>query len=66
GSVVGIWVVGIDDVLVVNEEVEIMGWEADGSDVEVVVAVGMEEVCVVEVSTVLVTGGVGEVIVVME
>ncbi|KAH9288778.1 hypothetical protein KI387_032895, partial [Taxus chinensis] len=51
---VGIWVAGIDDV----SEVELTDWEADDSAVEVVSAVGMEDVCVVEVVVVLVRGGV--------
>ncbi|KAH9303389.1 hypothetical protein KI387_014972, partial [Taxus chinensis] len=59
-------VAGMDDVSKVDAEVELMDWEADGSAVEVVVVVGMEEVCAVEVATVLVSRGVGEVVEVME
>ncbi|KAH9300471.1 hypothetical protein KI387_012054, partial [Taxus chinensis] len=50
----------------VDAEVELMDWEADGLAVEVVAVVGMEEACAVEVATVLVSGGVGEVVVVVE
>ncbi|KAH9324222.1 hypothetical protein KI387_004400, partial [Taxus chinensis] len=50
----------------VDVEVELMDWEANGSTVKVVVAVGLEEACAVEVVAVLVSGGVGEVVVVME
>ncbi|KAH9331845.1 hypothetical protein KI387_003953, partial [Taxus chinensis] len=48
----------------VDAEVELMDWEADGSTMEVMVAVGMEEVCAVEAVSVLVGGGVGEAVVV--
>ncbi|KAH9324185.1 hypothetical protein KI387_004363, partial [Taxus chinensis] len=54
------------DVSEVNTEVELMDWEANGLAVDVVVAVGMEEVFAVEVVTVLVSGGVGDMVVVME
>ncbi|KAH9296306.1 hypothetical protein KI387_039894, partial [Taxus chinensis] len=50
----------------VNAEVELMDWEADRSTMEVMVVAGMEEVCVVEAVAVLVGGGVGEAVVVME
>ncbi|KAH9331042.1 hypothetical protein KI387_003150, partial [Taxus chinensis] len=50
----------MDDVSEVDVEVELTDWEVDGSAMEVMVVVGMEEVCVVEVATVLVSGGVGE------
>ncbi|KAH9290299.1 hypothetical protein KI387_034416, partial [Taxus chinensis] len=53
GSVVGMWVDGINDVSEVNMEVELMDLEANGLVVEVVAAVGMEDVCAVEVATVL-------------
>ncbi|KAH9296196.1 hypothetical protein KI387_039784, partial [Taxus chinensis] len=56
----------MDDVSEVDAEVELMDWEADGSAMEVVATVGMEEVCVVEVATVLVSGGVDKVVVVAE
>ncbi|KAH9298905.1 hypothetical protein KI387_030587, partial [Taxus chinensis] len=59
-------VAGMDNVSEVNAEVELIDWEADGSAVEVMEVVGMEEVCVVEVADVLVGGGVGEVVVVAE
>ncbi|KAH9294673.1 hypothetical protein KI387_038261, partial [Taxus chinensis] len=44
----------------------LMDWEASGSAVEVVAAVRMEEVCVVEAATILVSRGVGEVVVFAE
>ncbi|KAH9306718.1 hypothetical protein KI387_011122, partial [Taxus chinensis] len=47
-------------------EVGLMAWEANGSSVEVVAVVGLEEVCVVEATAILVSGGVGEVMVVAE
>ncbi|KAH9324960.1 hypothetical protein KI387_005138, partial [Taxus chinensis] len=50
----------------VNAEVELMDWEADGSAMEVMAVVGIEEVCVVEEAAVLVGGGVGEVVLVTE
>ncbi|KAH9313348.1 hypothetical protein KI387_028383, partial [Taxus chinensis] len=56
----------MDEVSKVDAEVELMDWEDDGAVVEVVAVVGIEEVCVVEVATILVTGGVGEVVVVAE
>ncbi|KAH9300908.1 hypothetical protein KI387_012491, partial [Taxus chinensis] len=56
----------MDDVSEVDAEVGLMAWEANGSAVEVVAVVGMEEVCVVEAATVLVSGGVGEAVVVAE
>ncbi|KAH9308116.1 hypothetical protein KI387_036027, partial [Taxus chinensis] len=59
-------VAAMDDVLEVNVEVELTDWEVDGSAVEVMEVVGMEEVCVVEASVVLVSGGVGEEVVVVE
>ncbi|KAH9302778.1 hypothetical protein KI387_014361, partial [Taxus chinensis] len=59
-------VAGMDEVLEVDAEVELMDWEAYGLAVEVVAVVGMEEVCVVDVVTVLVSRDVGEVVVVTE
>ncbi|KAH9298532.1 hypothetical protein KI387_030214, partial [Taxus chinensis] len=56
----------MDDMLEVNAEVELMNWEANGSAMEVIVVVGMEEVCAVKAVAVLVGGGVGEVVVVVE
>ncbi|KAH9309680.1 hypothetical protein KI387_037591, partial [Taxus chinensis] len=50
----------------VDAEVELMDWESNGSTMEVMAVVGMEEVCSVEVEIVLVGGGVGEVVVVTE
>ncbi|KAH9303703.1 hypothetical protein KI387_008107, partial [Taxus chinensis] len=50
----------------VKSEVELIDLEADGSAVEVVAAVGMEEVCAVEVAVALVSGGGGEEVVVVE
>ncbi|KAH9306171.1 hypothetical protein KI387_010575, partial [Taxus chinensis] len=50
----------------VNVEVELTDWESDGLVVEVVATVGMEEVCAVEVAIVLVSEGVGAVVVVEE
>ncbi|KAH9327371.1 hypothetical protein KI387_007549, partial [Taxus chinensis] len=50
-------VAGMDDVLEFNAEVELMDWEANESAMEVIVAVGMEEVCVVKTTAVLVGGG---------
>ncbi|KAH9309517.1 hypothetical protein KI387_037428, partial [Taxus chinensis] len=48
----------------VDVEVELDDWEVDGSAMEVVAVVGMEEVCVVEVATAMVSRGVGKVVVV--
>ncbi|KAH9327479.1 hypothetical protein KI387_007657, partial [Taxus chinensis] len=59
------WVAGMDDVLEVNVEVVLMDWEANGSAVEVIVVVGVEEVCVVKVVVILVGVGVGVVEVVL-
>ncbi|KAH9306972.1 hypothetical protein KI387_011376, partial [Taxus chinensis] len=59
-------VASMDDVSDVDAEVELMDWAANGSTVEVIVVVGIEEVCVVKVVVVLVGGGVGEVVVVEE
>ncbi|KAH9301949.1 hypothetical protein KI387_013532, partial [Taxus chinensis] len=56
----------MDDVSEVDAEVELTDWEADGSAVEVMVVVGMEEVCAVEVAAILVSGGVGEEVTVAE
>ncbi|KAH9312928.1 hypothetical protein KI387_027963, partial [Taxus chinensis] len=50
----------------VNAEVELMDWKANGLTIEVMAAVGMDEVCAVEVVAVLVGGGVGEAVVVAE
>ncbi|KAH9331514.1 hypothetical protein KI387_003622, partial [Taxus chinensis] len=50
----------------VDAEVELIDWEANGSVMEVIVVVGIEEACVAEVANVLVGGGVGEVVVVTE
>ncbi|KAH9296890.1 hypothetical protein KI387_028572, partial [Taxus chinensis] len=47
-------------------EVELTNWEADGLAVEVVAAVGMEDVGVVKVAVALVRGGVGDMAVVVE
>ncbi|KAH9294629.1 hypothetical protein KI387_038217, partial [Taxus chinensis] len=47
-------------------EVELMDWKRDGLPMEVVVEVGVEEACAVEVATILVRGGIGEAIRVME
>ncbi|KAH9300212.1 hypothetical protein KI387_011795, partial [Taxus chinensis] len=46
--------------------VELTDWEANWSAVEVIVAVGMEVVCAVEVAAVLVGRGVGEAVLVVE
>ncbi|KAH9287580.1 hypothetical protein KI387_031697, partial [Taxus chinensis] len=59
-------VAGMDNVSEVDAEVGLIDWEVDRSAVEVMTALGMEEVCVVEAVSVLVGGGVGEVVVVME
>ncbi|KAH9298615.1 hypothetical protein KI387_030297, partial [Taxus chinensis] len=45
---------------------ELTDWETDGLAMEVVVVVGVEEVCVVEVATVLVRRSVDEAAVVAE
>ncbi|KAH9330743.1 hypothetical protein KI387_002851, partial [Taxus chinensis] len=66
GLVVDMWEAGIDDVLEAGLEVEPTNWEANGSAVEVVVAVGMEDLGVVEVAMALLSGGLGEEEVVME
>ncbi|KAH9332065.1 hypothetical protein KI387_004173, partial [Taxus chinensis] len=50
----------------VDAEVELTDWEANGLAVEVIVAVGIEEVCVVKEAAILVGGGVGEAVVVVE
>ncbi|KAH9294893.1 hypothetical protein KI387_038481, partial [Taxus chinensis] len=52
------WVVGMDDVSKIGSKVGLKNWEADGFS--------MEEVCVVEVVVELVSGGVGEEVVVVE
>ncbi|KAH9296437.1 hypothetical protein KI387_040025, partial [Taxus chinensis] len=59
-------VAGMDDVSEVDAEVELMDWEANGLAVEVIAEVGMEELCVVKVVAVLVGGGVGEAVLVVE
>ncbi|KAH9328205.1 hypothetical protein KI387_000313, partial [Taxus chinensis] len=59
-------VAGMDKVSKVNAEVELTDWEADGSDMEVMAVIGMEEVCVVEVTDVLIGEGVGEEVEVVE
>ncbi|KAH9315911.1 hypothetical protein KI387_024538, partial [Taxus chinensis] len=56
----------MDDLSEVDAEVELMDWEADGSAVELMVVVGMKEVCEVEATAVLVSGGVGEEVAVVE
>ena len=56
----------MDDVLEVNAVVLLMDWEANGSAVEVIAVVRMEEACAVKATVVLVGGGVGEVVLVME
>ncbi|KAH9309045.1 hypothetical protein KI387_036956, partial [Taxus chinensis] len=50
----------------VDAEVELLDWEVDGSAVEVMAVVGMQDVCVVEAVAVLVGGGVGEEVVIVE
>ncbi|KAH9330845.1 hypothetical protein KI387_002953, partial [Taxus chinensis] len=52
----------------VDEEVVLTDWEANASVVEVIVAVGVEEVCAVKVAAILVglAIGVGEVVLVVE
>ncbi|KAH9309887.1 hypothetical protein KI387_037798, partial [Taxus chinensis] len=40
--------------------VELTDWEADGLAMEVMAVVGMKEVCAVEAVVILVSGGVGE------
>ncbi|KAH9297853.1 hypothetical protein KI387_029535, partial [Taxus chinensis] len=50
----------------VNAEVDLMDWEADGSAVEVMAAIGIEEVCAVEATSILVGGGIGEELAVVE
>ncbi|KAH9331494.1 hypothetical protein KI387_003602, partial [Taxus chinensis] len=57
---------GMDDVSEVDVKVELMDWAANGSAMEVIAVVGMEEVCAVKAVVVLVGGGVGEVVVVAE
>ncbi|KAH9324553.1 hypothetical protein KI387_004731, partial [Taxus chinensis] len=59
-------VAGIDDVSKVRSEVELTDWQADGLAMEVVAVVGMEDVGTVEVAAALMSGGVGEEVVVME
>ncbi|KAH9321560.1 hypothetical protein KI387_016199, partial [Taxus chinensis] len=56
----------MNDVSEVDAEVELIDWEANGLAVEVIVAVGMEEVCAVKAVVVLVGGGVGEAVLVAE
>ncbi|KAH9328570.1 hypothetical protein KI387_000678, partial [Taxus chinensis] len=56
----------MDKVSEVDANVELTDWEADGSAVEVMVVVGMKEVCVVEAAVVLVGGGIGEEVSVVE
>ncbi|KAH9324228.1 hypothetical protein KI387_004406, partial [Taxus chinensis] len=56
----------MDNVSKVDVEVELTDWEVHGVVMEVMVVVGMEEVCMVEAKTILVGGGVGEVVVVIE
>ncbi|KAH9311984.1 hypothetical protein KI387_027019, partial [Taxus chinensis] len=50
----------------VDAEVELTDWVANGSAMEVIAVVGIEEVCAVKATTVLVGGGVGKVIVIAE
>ncbi|KAH9320012.1 hypothetical protein KI387_021781, partial [Taxus chinensis] len=50
---------GMDDVLEVDTEVVLTYWEANGSAVDVITTVGMEEVCEVKVAAILVGVGVG-------
>ncbi|KAH9320151.1 hypothetical protein KI387_021920, partial [Taxus chinensis] len=57
---------GMDNVSEVNAKVELTDWKANGSTLAAMDAVGMEEVCVVEVMAILVGGGVSEVVVVAE
>ncbi|KAH9327475.1 hypothetical protein KI387_007653, partial [Taxus chinensis] len=57
-------VAGMDNVSEVDAEMELMDWEANGSAVELIVVVGMEEPCVVKVVAILVGGGVGEAVLV--
>ncbi|KAH9308893.1 hypothetical protein KI387_036804, partial [Taxus chinensis] len=59
-------VASMDNVLEVDAEVELIDWEADGSAMDFIVVVGMEEVCAVEVVDVPIGGGVGEAVVVAE
>ncbi|KAH9323237.1 hypothetical protein KI387_017876, partial [Taxus chinensis] len=54
------------DVSVVDVEVEVIDWEADGLAMEVVAVVGMDDVGSVEVVAALASGGVGEAVMVME
>ncbi|KAH9327226.1 hypothetical protein KI387_007404, partial [Taxus chinensis] len=56
----------MDDLSEVEAEVELMDWAANGLSMEVIAVVGIVEVCVVKAVTVLVGGGVGEVVVVAE
>ncbi|KAH9327630.1 hypothetical protein KI387_007808, partial [Taxus chinensis] len=56
----------MDNISEVDAEVGLMDWEADGVAMEVMAVVGMEEVCVVQAAALLVGGGVGEAVVVME
>ncbi|KAH9308612.1 hypothetical protein KI387_036523, partial [Taxus chinensis] len=65
-SVVDMRVAGIDNVLEVRSKVEPNDWDAHGLAMEVVVAIGMEDLGVVEVEVELVSGGVGVEEVVME
>ncbi|KAH9298537.1 hypothetical protein KI387_030219, partial [Taxus chinensis] len=59
-------VASMDDVSEVDAKVELMDWKANESAVEVIAAVGMEDVCAVKAVVVLVGGGVGEVVLVTE
>ncbi|KAH9301526.1 hypothetical protein KI387_013109, partial [Taxus chinensis] len=56
----------MDNVSDIDEKMGLMDWEANGLVMEVMAAIGMEEVCTVEVTTILVGGGVGEAVVVTE
>ncbi|KAH9313815.1 hypothetical protein KI387_022442, partial [Taxus chinensis] len=59
-------VAGMDNVLDVDAEVELKDWEANGTVLEVIVVVGIEEVCMAKVVTILVGKGVGESVLVAE
>ncbi|KAH9306832.1 hypothetical protein KI387_011236, partial [Taxus chinensis] len=50
----------------VDAEVDLMDRAANGSSMQVIKVVGIEEVCVVKVVVVLVGGGVGQVVLVVE
>ncbi|KAH9299445.1 hypothetical protein KI387_031127, partial [Taxus chinensis] len=68
GSVVDMWVAGMNELLDSWEEEPLVGLEADGLGAEVMAAIGIEDLFVEEVVTTLVDGtmGEGEVVVVVD